>query len=487
MSRERDEELELLESNLKDLVESYVDPTEALRGPGGELWNPIAGSRANNAALSLLEEPPYRTWEEHRHMRIVGKYLENYNGYAKNAHQTRINYIVGTGHVYSVTKSSPESSKEAVARVTEFIKQWKVRNDWLCRQEEIRNRCDRDGEIFLRKFNVDGYLILRFIEPANVIEPPSNHRDERQFDYSFGIKTPVDDVETPLAYWVQDATGSGSFIPAEEIQHRKENCDSSLKRGIPLLWSIRFSLNRAVNILKNNSLAIKIQTAIALIRKHKSSREVTRTFLTTKAKDDLTKSANRKIDTVNRYPAGAIIDSNVDTEYDFPKVGADPEKSVKALHAELRLCAVAIQFTEYMFSGDASNNNRASSETAETPTIRRFHRDQQRTADADLELINEAVKLAEEEGVLRKGDFDAVNIEATPPDIEPRDKLKETQVMTALQNAGAMSMQTLSSKAGLLYEEEQNNIRDHEERDGDLPPGITNEPSRLPPPNNEGE
>ena len=170
------------------------------------------------------------------------------------------------------------------------------------------------------------------------------------------------------------------------------------------------------------------------------------------------------------------MDSNADTEYEFPKIGADPEKSVKALHAELRLCAVAIQFTEYMFSGDASNNNRASSETAETPTIRRFHRDQERTAQADLELIREAVKLAEENGLLHKGDFDAVNIEATPPDIEPRDKLKEVQVMQILTGLRVMSLQTAASKSGLLYEEEQNNIRDHEERDGDLPPGTTNEP-----------
>lgn len=481
----RDEELEILENNLKELLESYVDPSDALRGPDGDLWNPIA-TKGHNASLSLLEQPPYRTWQEHQHMRIVGKYLANHNGYARNAHETRKNYIIGKGHVYSVTKSDPASDKEAVKRVSKFLKEWQKRNRWLCRQEEIRERCDRDGETFIRKFNTDGYLILRYVEPADIIEPPQDKREEG-YDYSFGIQTPVDDVETIIAYWVQNASGDGEFVPADQIQHRKENCDSSLKRGIPLLYPIRYSLNRAVQILKNNSLAIKIQTAIAMIRKHKASKEVTRTFLTTKAKDDLTSSAKTKPDNISRYQGGSIVDAHVDTEYEFPKTGIDPEKSVKALHAELRLCAVAIQFTEYMFSGDASNNNRASSETAETPTIRRFHRDQERTADADLELIEEAVKLAEENGILMPGDFDQVSIEATPPDIEPRDKLKETQVMKALKDAGVMSPQTMAAKSNLLYEDEQNSIEEHEERNGSLPPNITREPVRLPAPDPEGE
>ena len=84
-----------------------------------------------------------------------------------------------------------------------------------------------------------------------------------------------DDCETPVAYWVDRQT-----LAASEIQHRKSNVDSSVKRGYTLLFPVRKNLTRAVKSLRNMSISTEIQTAIALIRRHQvATQAAVRTFV----------------------------------------------------------------------------------------------------------------------------------------------------------------------------------------------------------------
>ena len=137
-------------------------------------------------------------------------------------------------------------------------------NHWHQRQQEIVRRKDRDGECFLRLFAAaDGTTRVRFVEPAQVAAPSDRLADPSA---RFGIQTDPDDVETVLGYWID-----GRLVDASEIQHRKANVDANVKRGLPLFFPVRKNLRRAEKLLRNMSVVAEIQSAIAVIRKHKAA------------------------------------------------------------------------------------------------------------------------------------------------------------------------------------------------------------------------
>lgn len=474
-----DKDIKRIEKYVENLIHDYVDPKEAFLGPDGEYWNPISGG-TKGAGFGLIEQPPYRTTPELMWMRVIGKFLYYYNGYAINGYQSRVNYIIGKGHTYNAELRDSAGDPGAPIRVNAWLEKWLRKNKWKRRQGETQLRGDRDGEGFLRFFYPDdGYMLVRYVEPAAIVEPPTGEQTA-DYDDSFGIRTHKDDIETPIAYWVQSPDGIyGDWVPADQIQHRKCNADSSLKRGVPLFWGIRHSLDRSYDILKNNSLAIKIQSAIALIRKHQSSKEAVRSFITAKQQDSLNQIGFKggkggkfgkggENDNVFRYPAGSILDSSGNISYEFPTIGADPAKSVVALQAELRHIAVAIQMPEYMFTGDASNNNRASSDTAESPAMKRFQRDQECTVEADLEIIDMAQEHAVATGILDEADVLACRVTAEAPECETRSRLDDARIRQIDMGLKILSPQTAASQTGNNYEQEQSNIESHADRVGDI-------------------
>ena len=211
-----------LESQIS-LWDSYVDPRDAFQGEDGEIWNGIGGN-----AYSPIDELPFRNCVELFHIQSIARRLWRDNEFAINGHTNRINYIVGKTHTYTVVGISNAVAGEKIARVQMVLDDILKVNRWKNRQKEIKLRDDRDGETFIRKFRCDdGLLRFRFVEPRS-IEPPDNAADHQ----SFGIETEPHDIESVLAYFVD-----GHAVDASEIQHRKQNVDSSNKRGLPLFFS----------------------------------------------------------------------------------------------------------------------------------------------------------------------------------------------------------------------------------------------------------
>src|SRR4051812_48257015 len=103
----------------------------------------------------------------------------------------------------------------------------------------------------------------RFIEPDQVVTPAGLAGDPSA---SFGIQTDREDVESVLGYYVE-----GEFIDDGDMQHRRANVDFNVKRGIPLYTPVRKNLRRAERLLRNMSIVAEIQSAIALIRKHRGA------------------------------------------------------------------------------------------------------------------------------------------------------------------------------------------------------------------------
>src|SRR6202000_3039891 len=152
------------------------------------------------------------------------------------------------------------------------------------------------------------------------------------------------------------------------IQHRKANVDANVRRGLPLYTPVRKNLRRAERLLRNMSVVAEIQSAIALIRKHRgASRSGIEQFVANNADAPPTSDANGRTRHYSQYGPGTILDAPAGMEYDFPAQSLDASNFVAVLQAELRAIAARLVMPEFMFTSDASNANFASTLVAEGP------------------------------------------------------------------------------------------------------------------------
>jgi hypothetical protein len=443
-------------SEALDYSVNYVDPYEDRIDPAtGELWS-LLGTGGKNEQIGTPE-----SWEELKQVREKCRRLAAENEFAINGHENRISYIVGSGHSYDVKWKEGEESKEKdgekktdpeldaiKAVIDEFIKA----NKWHKRQQEIVRRKDRDGECFIRIFRqTDGTSTIRFVEPVQV-QTPQSMADKPWA--SFGIETDPDDVETVKGYWID-----GNRVDATEIQHRKENVDSNVKRGLPLFWPVHDTLLWARKILKNTGVVCQSQSAIAMIRKHgQASKAGLEQFVSTQASKTVTNSATGTTDYFKRYPAGTILDALASTEYEFPNAKVKPDAFVGALQAMLRAIASRLVMPEFMLTSDASNANYSSTMVAEGPAVKFFERCQWDMIEDDLELFDMVLRNAESAGKISSGILDRVEIVAQPPNVRTQDRLAEAQADEILYRIGSICPQTVAEKHDIDWNVEEERI-----------------------------
>jgi capsid protein len=295
---------------------------------------------------------------------------------------------------------------------------------------------------------------VRFVEPGQVATPRDMSGERAA---TFGILTEPDDVETPLAYYVD-----GVAVDAAEIQHRKANVDANVKRGLPLFYPVRKNLRRAEKLLRNMSVVAEIQSAIALVRKHRGgTRSGVQQFVAAQADASVTSPTTGQTTNFRRFGPGTILDSHGGIEYDFPAAGLDAANYVTILQAELRAIASRLVMPEFMFTSDASNANFASTMVAEGPALRMFARLQAELASDDLQVMWRVVRNAVAGGRLPGEVLESIEIQVEPPTLEVRDALKEAEALRIEFECGILSPQTWSQRRGLKYDQEQANWKQY--------------------------
>ena len=357
--------------------------------------------------------------------------------------ENRISYIVGSGHLYrAVPKTRDETSENLLADVQTLIDEFLHANRWHQRQQEIVRRRDRDGEAFLRLFvDTDGMTHVRFIEPEQIVAPTDKENDPT---VTFGIRTDPNDVETVLDYCIDE-----TWVAASTIQHRKANVDANVKRGLPLFYPVRKNLRRAEKVLRNMSIVAEIQSAIAIIRKHHSgTRGAIDQFVQNGADKTYTDPTTGKTSHFRRYSPGTILDAFADTEYQFPASAIDASRYVEVLQAELRAIAARLVMPEFMLSSNASNANYASTMVAEGPAVRMFERLQHDLIVDDLDLFDRVLHAAVQAGRIPHDTLAQVAVQATPPNLAVRDRLREVQADQILVRNGAMTPDTMARRHG---------------------------------------
>lgn len=446
---------EALEDRLMEafdlLSDGFVDPREAYQDVDG-WWSQVGnvGNQSHGTACGIANS------EQLRELRDQCRALAMNNEYAANGLENRVNYIVGSGHTYrAAARKGSAATAELELQVQDVLDEFLYENRWKQRQQEIVRRMDRDGEALLRFFvDRDGMSHVRFVEPDQVVTPSKRANDRAA---SFGILTEPDDVETVVGYYVD-----GQLIESGEIQHRKANVDSNMKRGIPLYTPVRKNLRRASKLLRNMSIVAEIQSAIALIRKHRgASRSGVEQFVAAEA--DVSMENGSHVRHYSQYGPGTILDAPAGLEYDFPAAGLDASAFVTILKAELRAIAARLVMPEFMFTSDASNSNFASTMVAEGPAVKMFERLQAAMVQDDCQVMWRVLKNAAAAGRLPHDVRRLVEIQITPPSLYVRDRLQEENVRRIAHQHGVLSIQTWSQQLGLDYDQEQKNRQMHEE------------------------
>ncbi len=448
----QDHSWQRLEEAYHDLWDRFVDPRDAYDDGDGETWLQIGGDRAGDCTAGA----GLRNEQDLAEARGQCRQLAVANEFAINGHENRVSYIVGVGHRYRAVARRGADVDAAVVRDTrEVIERFLRENRWHARQQEIVRRLDRDGEVFLRFFLApDGLTRVRFIEPGQISTPTTLAGDPA---VTFGIYTDPRDVETVLTYFVD-----GESIDAGEIQHRKSNVDANVKRGLPLFYPVIKNLRRAEKLLRNMSTVAEIQSAIALIRRHRAgTRTTVQQFVADQADASQTSSMTGCTQHFRRFAPGTVLDAPANVEYDFPAAAINAASYVTVLQAELRAIASRLVMPEFMLTSDASNANYASTMVAEGPAVKMFQRMQAEQMAADREVLDRVITNAVRTGHLPEAVLLNVEIQIEAPSLAVRQPLEEANVNRIEHAAGILSPQTWCLRRGLDYEREQENWQLH--------------------------
>jgi capsid protein len=441
------------------LWDALVDPREAYVDDDGLWWKTLAGASPDQAWSGQQGTGlPYLDEDQLAAVRLECRRLAATNEFAINGIENRISYLVGPGHTYRVTaRKGARVSLHLIDDVQLVLNEFIHENAWHARQQEIVRRMDRDGEAFLRFFaRADGLTRVRFVEPEQVYTPKELARTPWA---SFGIQTEPDDVETPLGYYID-----GEPVEAAHIQHRKANVDANVKRGLPLYFSVRKNLRRVEKLLRNMSALAEIQSAIALIRKHRS---VLRNGVEQFVADGSCVTGSASASTGGRtrylshYAPGTILDAPAGLEYDFPAAGVNASNFVTVLQAELRAIAARLVMPEFMFTSDASNANYSSTLVAEGPAVKMFERLQASLKNDDCRVMWQVIENAAVAGRLPRDVRRQVELQISLPSLHVRDQLRECQIERIAYEKGILSPQTWSQRLGLDYDQEQKNLAMH--------------------------
>lgn len=441
------------------LGDSQMSMLQTPYNDDGEHWIAIGASGDTDQ-----QKTGFTTEAELTNARRVTRYLAHKSPHAINGHENRISYIVNYGFTYKVVAKDgvdvpPETIKAAQDEIDNFGK----RNRWSLRQQEIIRRCDRDGECFLRFFESEEGLLVRFVEPEQVTSPINPQPNE-----SFGIKTKEDDVESQLAYNIDN-----QWVDADEIQHRKANVDMNVKRGVPLFWPVVTTLQQVPKIRRNMAYGSSIQTSVAYTKTLKGgSRTAAENLRSTNADYTRYNAGTAKTEHFEETKPGKIIVKPEALDYQFPFSGTNYSQYVAVIADNLREVAALLVMPEFMLTSDASNANYSSTMVAEGPAVRNFERLQHSHRLYDEEIMRRVLAVGVEASRVPAEALESCEVQIECPPLATRNKLEEAQVDQAYATMGILSPQTITARLGEDYDQEQKNIEEHRERmpEAGLPP-----------------
>jgi len=486
----------LRESNLLwDWVNPYSQLLDQLRTDDGRLF--LAPSTVSDRRYGA-NWPWWRTWQEHAILRAQSRFLVVESDLAAGALSGLASYVVADGYTYRVTarkgRKPPPALVDAVQQeVDDHLK----RNGWAALELELFKRSRRDGEFFLRHFPLDdGTTDVRVVEPEQVLDDPDLPLEIG----SFGVENAPGDVSRHVAYHVcyEGDPTQGERVETGTLLHLRCNVDCTIKRGMPdFVYATHDALRSAGRCIQAMVESATVQASVAEIRQHEvNTRSQVQEFQDDEADYQTRNPATGDLVNNRRITPGEVRDIPKGFSYVPPPFSQGGPVWIQTTQASLRRAGVKWNAPEWLVSADASNNNYASSLTAEAPFTRRCQRWQRVYREAYGTSTWSAVRTAAEAGRIRAEgrtwSWEEVrrecDLQVEAPSLVIRDKVQEAQANSIKSQAGILSPQTWSQQEGLDYDQEQQQISEHNERTGgqgeDLP--LSSEGAEGQPPAEEG-
>ncbi len=366
--------------------------------------------------------------------------------------------------------SRPQTSP-VVDKAQELLDRWMKAVDWHGWEKELFRRTRRDGEAFviMEPDDETDMLGLRSVEPEQVREPHGAAGSINgqlgitgsDASWRFGILTTKRDTSKPIAYNVtsqfSDTEQLNEVFDADEVWHMKINVDRNTKRGVSDFFPVFNDIPGTKKLLRSIREGATAQANIAWIEELAEGMEA--------LPDPMGKSGTSR---TGRQVAQQVMDgievikTNAGHKYHEAPIGQS-ETLILALQAALRNLGSRWQMPEGMVSGDASNNNMASSLVAEAPFLKAMEARQWLYRNAYIRLIERVIEQAAMDGLIPGSEkiLDEIEVSVEMPSMVPRNAKEETDRHIALMDRGVQSVQTVSAEEDLDFEKEQQLIVEH--------------------------
>ena len=460
-----------------------VDPTEYLRdGRGMSYFGELA-----NYAIARPEDrahgdnyPFWRTEAEHREIVGQARIITGVSEVAMSVVENLCNYIIGGGFSYEWTPrerwASDSETLQWISTIEHITQSFDEANDFAeVAERELFCRSRRDGGFFAALIYRGGIDVeLRQVDTTQVTEPDAKAQLEEYLQlpvglcWRYGVATVPNNTARVFGYFVQWSGGSEDwdFFPPSRMVHLKLNVDREVKRGMSDFYPVQDNLRRGDKLLGNTLEGAAVQAAIAFIREHADgvSRDTIQDLVADAADAAITavtQKGTTQQRNIRHYRPGTVFDVTNGMKYHAGPLGSpNGPRFVEVVQAALRMVGIRWSMPEYMISGDASNNNFASTLVAESPFTKSAEAKQSQYVRKFKELrwkVIQAVAENTRAGILppvselRK----RIELTVTPPEIAVRNRLEEHQIRAEEHEAGILSRDTWAAEAGRDYEEER--------------------------------
>jgi hypothetical protein len=453
--------------------------------------NPMAGQPFRGATGTTNDRkggrdlPLYWSEVDLRGFRVLSRWLCETNDFAIGFLGLLGDYNIGNGFgwqacLHGVKKGTYQTTgseaNPVVAKGQRILDAWRDsgRIPWPMRSYEAFQRWCRDGEVGIRFF-YGGWNRLpeaRFVGPEQIGSPDGNTDGPT----SFGIERDPKDVETHWAYhlWDMDSgMAHGEWVDADRIIFATKNVDTDVVRGLSDFFPVHESLDGVRRLLRTMLLTSIRQSAIAWREKFGTA---TGEQVAASVPERATgrgygvPASNAPANWpywmgdpkqwgFNRFdPASVLKVEGNRTFEDGPTAGSVPNFT-QAAQASLRGAGVRWRFPEY-FSGDASNNNMASSLVAGSPfTVATTCQQTKWGALIERRVALKVLDEATEAGLLTREERRQLDVEVTAPAVVTPQPDKDTETYCKQIDKGIVCLDTVRQKLGYDPQHEAEGVK----------------------------